>query len=109
MKSKRRNFRFDIFKSLTGILLVLLMLAAASAQEQTLKLDERPAEPGEWGYRPAAGSVLKVNPPSFSWRPQAGLTWKIQCAGDLYMALPRQRQERLANELEPGANIHDCR
>jgi len=47
-----------------------------------LKLDQRPAEPGEWGYRPADRSVSQVNPPSFSWRPQAGMTWEIQCASD---------------------------
>ena len=83
MKSKRKNFSNELFKSLTGILFVLLILTAASAQEQTLKLDERPAEPGEWGYRPAADSVSQVNPPSFSWRPQAGMIWEIQCALDI--------------------------
>ena len=82
MKSKRRNFSNDFFKSLTGTLLMLLMLVAASAQGQTVKLDQRPAEPGEWGYRPAADSVSQVNPPSFSWRPHAGLMWEIQCASD---------------------------
>ena len=82
MKSKRKNFSNELFKSLTGILFVLLILTAASAQEQTLKLDERPAEPGEWGYRPAADSVSQVNPPSFSWRPQAGMTWEVQCTSD---------------------------
>ncbi|MHC4325880.1 MAG: DUF4962 domain-containing protein, partial [Planctomycetota bacterium] len=80
MKSKRRNFSPDFFKNLTGILFVLIILAAACVRGQTLKLDQRPAEPGEWGYRPAAGSVLRVNPPAFSWRPQAGLIWEIQCA-----------------------------
>ncbi|MHC4227245.1 MAG: DUF4962 domain-containing protein [Planctomycetota bacterium] len=82
MRSKRRNFRNDLFKSLTGILLVLLLLAIASAQDQTVKLDQRHTEPGEWGYRPAAGAVSRVNPPSFSWRPQQGLTWEIECARD---------------------------
>ncbi|MBN2594878.1 MAG: DUF4962 domain-containing protein [Sedimentisphaerales bacterium] len=80
MKSKRRNFNNDFSKNLIVILLMLLMLTAASVQGQIVKLDERPAEPGEWGYRPADGSVSQVNPPSFSWRPQAGLTWEIQCA-----------------------------
>jgi len=82
MKSKRRNFSNDYFKCLIGTLLVLLILTAASAQGQTAKLNQRPAEPGEWGYRPAAGDVSQVNPPSFSWRPQAGMTWEIQCASD---------------------------
>jgi hypothetical protein len=65
---------------ITGI--SILLLCAAPSLGAQLKLDERPAEPGEWGYRPAAGSVSQVNPPTFSWRPKAGLTWEIQCAHD---------------------------
>ena len=61
-----------------GISLVLLFVTPSLGAE----LDQRPAEPGEWGYRPAAGLVSQVNPPSFSWRPQSGLTWEIQCAAD---------------------------
>ncbi len=46
-----------------------------------LKLDERPAGPGEWGYRPAQDSVLEVTPPGFSWRPQKEIVrWEIECA-----------------------------
>ncbi|MEA3225331.1 MAG: DUF4962 domain-containing protein, partial [Planctomycetota bacterium] len=80
MKSTRRNFRYSSFRSVTGILLAFLLLASASAQDRTLKLDERPAQPGEWGYRPAARAVSRMNPPAFSWRPQAGVTWEIECA-----------------------------
>jgi hypothetical protein len=61
-------------------MLFLLLLAPALAQDRELELDERPAQPGEWGYRPADGSVSRVNPPAFSWRPQASVTWEIQCA-----------------------------
>jgi len=50
--------------------------------EETIKLDERAAEPGEWGYRPAEGAVSQVNPPSFCWRPQKNVTWEIECATD---------------------------
>ncbi len=35
-----------------------------------LKVDERPATPGEWGFRPADESMTRVNPPGFVWRPQ---------------------------------------
>ncbi|MHC4326293.1 MAG: DUF4962 domain-containing protein, partial [Planctomycetota bacterium] len=77
MKSKRKNFSCDFFKCL-----IVIMLMGVLAQGQTVKLDHRPAEPGEWGYRPAAGSIWQVNPPAFSWRPQAGMTWEIQCAQD---------------------------
>ena len=55
-----------------------LVLAGGGAWGAELKLDERAAGPGEWGYRPAGGSVSAVNPPSFSWRPQKGLTWEIE-------------------------------
>ena len=61
-----------------GISLVLLFAVAGFGVE----LDQSSAEPGQWGYRPAAGSLSQVNPPSFSWRPQEGLTWEIQCASD---------------------------
>jgi hypothetical protein len=65
-----------------GIWLALLLLAPAAVGQQKRTLDERAAEPGEWGYRPAASAVSQVNPPNFSWRPQKDLTWEIQCAGD---------------------------
>jgi len=67
--------------SFTVIVLLLLGVPGLSSGQE-LKLDERPAEPGEWGYRPAAGAVSQVNPPSFSWRPQKETTWEIECARD---------------------------
>jgi len=42
-------------------------------------LNEQAAEPGEWGYRPAEASVSQTDPPSFSWRPESGLRWEIEC------------------------------
>ncbi len=63
---------------------LLALLSPGTAQE--LKLDERPAEPEEWGYRPADGAVSQVNPPSFSWRPQRDLTWEIECARNAQFA-----------------------
>jgi len=65
-----------------AVVISILLLCATPNLGAELKLDERPAEPGEWGYRPADGSVSQVNPPSFSWRPQSGLTWEIQCVRD---------------------------
>ena len=61
-------------------MLVLLLLAFDSLAAE-LTLDEKPAVGGEWGYRPADGAVSAVNPPSFSWRPQKGLTWEVRCTG----------------------------
>jgi len=69
-------------KLISAVLFLSLLLVPATAAEQKLRLDERPAEPGEWGYRPAEGVVSQVNPPSFSLRPQRDLTWEIECAGD---------------------------
>jgi hypothetical protein len=66
-------------KAFAAALLVLWACVGARAE---LKLDEREAGPGEWGYRPADGSVSSVNPPSFSWRPMAGMKWEIECAPD---------------------------
>jgi hypothetical protein len=75
------NLRRTAEQLICTTIFIILPVASAPAAE-LLKLDQRPAEPGEWGYRPAAGSVSQVNPPSFSWRPQAGLTWEVQCASD---------------------------
>jgi hypothetical protein len=65
----------------TSIVLLLSVIPGLTAGQE-MPLDGRPAEPGEWGYRPAVGAVSQVNPPSFSWRPQRGLTWEIECAVD---------------------------
>jgi hypothetical protein len=66
----------------TTLAAALVMAIAVSGASGELKLDERDAGAEEWGYRPAAGSVSNVNPPSFSWRPVKGLTWEVQYAGD---------------------------
>lgn len=63
-------------------LLALLFAAPGFGAAQTLSLDEQPTGPEEWGYRPADADVSQVTPPSFSWRPQRGLTWEIECARD---------------------------
>ncbi|HON92606.1 MAG TPA: DUF4962 domain-containing protein [Sedimentisphaerales bacterium] len=64
------------------IALVLSLALLHSADAQSLQLDQRPAEPGTWGYRPEMGAVSQTDPPSFSWRPQQRLTWEIECARD---------------------------
>ena len=83
-----------------GISLMLLFAAPNLGAERTLTLDERPAGPEEWGYRPADGSVSQVTPPSFSWRPQADLTWEIECATDAQF----KKIEYRAGDLE--FNVH---
>lgn len=67
-------------KLISAFLFIISITISIPAAE--LKLDERTAEPGQWGYRPAVGDVSQVNPPSFSWHPQSGFKWEIQCARD---------------------------
>ncbi len=64
---------------------VSFLICGCPAIAQSVKLDERPAEAGTWGYRPE-GAVSRTDPPSFSWRPQKGLTWEIECASDARFA-----------------------
>jgi len=59
---------------------LLLILGLSCAQRPSL--DKTPAGYREWGYHPAQEAVSQVNPPSFAWRPQEGLTWEIECARD---------------------------
>ncbi|MFC1762751.1 DUF4962 domain-containing protein [Planctomycetota bacterium] len=62
---------------------ILYLLSAASLVGAALiELNESPAQAEEWGYRPFPGQTLAVNPPSFCWRPQKGLTWQLQCCTD---------------------------
>ncbi len=60
------------------IWLATLFVATAGAAE--LRLDERPAVVGEWGYHPSANAVLHVTPPRFTWRPQSKIArWQLEC------------------------------
>ena len=77
MRSKRRD---NSSRILSAVVLSVLLLCDARASSP--KLDERPAEPGTWGYRPDENVISQTDPPSFTWRPQRGLTWEIQCARD---------------------------
>jgi len=57
-----------------------LIVLAAVASADTIELDERPAGPSDWGYRPADDAVSASNPPSFSWRPQSKISsWEVRC------------------------------
>ncbi len=61
----------------TALMLAVMLLVPCVCPGATL--DERPAEPGQWGYRPAQAGASPTDPPSFTWRPQAGLSWEIEC------------------------------
>ena len=60
--------------------LLVLTLLPATVIADTVKLDETPAGPSDWGYRPAEGATCSTNPPSFCWRPQKGIErWEVRC------------------------------
>ncbi len=48
-----------------------------------LPLDQRPARPDEWGYRPADGATAPLNPPTFTWiAPADAVTYAVQFSTD---------------------------
>ncbi len=52
-----------------------------SKSSDLLPLDERPARPGEWGFRPRENETCLLSPPSFVWRPQSRAhSYELQCA-----------------------------
>ncbi len=60
-----------------------LIIGTLALGAAALDLDEKPAQPGEWGFHPAAGAQVAVTPPNFSWRPQSGIVrWHIQVGRD---------------------------
>ena len=56
-----------------------IVLLGGLACAETLKLDEKPAQPGEWGYRPADASVSATDPPAGRQLKAGGLKWEIEC------------------------------
>ncbi|MBN1816404.1 MAG: DUF4962 domain-containing protein [Sedimentisphaerales bacterium] len=60
--------------------LIVFVLLCVVPFSYSITLDERPAGPGEWGFRPAKNESISANPPSFVWRYQKGLTWQVECA-----------------------------
>ncbi len=60
-----------------------VLAIGVSSVAAAFELDERPAEPGDWGYRPAHDAVVDRNPPGFTWRPTADAeTYDFEVAGD---------------------------
>ena len=61
----------------------LAALAPASALPAAAPLDQRPAKPDEWGYRPADGASVPLNPPTFTWiAPANAVTYAVQWSTD---------------------------
>jgi hypothetical protein len=49
------------------ILIFLLCLCALTVAEAEPPVSNRAPQPGEWGYRPADGETVRMNPPSLCW------------------------------------------
>jgi hypothetical protein len=65
------------FHIVAGVTLMALQSFAA------LPLNQRPAKPDEWGYRPADGAIVRLNPPTFTWiAPANAATYSVQWSKD---------------------------
>jgi len=57
------------------------LLVASSLEAAQLTIDNRPANPDEWGYRPADGAVVRLTPPSLTWLPEReAVSYTVQWA-----------------------------
>jgi hypothetical protein len=66
---------------IAGVLAALICPMTAS--HAAVPLDQRAAKPDEWGYRPADGSAVALNPPSFTWiAPADAATYGVQWSTD---------------------------
>ena len=73
--------RSMILDGVCGVCLVVTVLGVALSAG-AVDLDERPAQPGEWGYRPD-GAEVGLNPPGFTWRPVEGaVSYTLEIARD---------------------------
>ena len=65
------------------IVISMLVFALVGMVHASEGIDEREAEPGQWGFRPKAGDLCAINPPNFSWRPQKeASTYLLQISQD---------------------------
>jgi hypothetical protein len=63
--------------------LALLFLCSSALVRAALPLEQRPARPDEWGYRPADGAAVPLNPPSFTWvAPANAATYAVRWSRD---------------------------
>lgn len=63
-------------------------------------LDQRPARAEEWGYRPADGATVRLNPPSFTWiAPANAATYAVQWSTD--RAFPAAKTTTVAGIVWP--------
>ena len=67
--------------------IVLLGCFIMGSSSEALALDETPARPGEWGFRPFDGKECAMDPPGFVWRPQKNAAgYDLECSRDTTFA-----------------------
>ncbi|MBI3118145.1 MAG: DUF4962 domain-containing protein, partial [Candidatus Hydrogenedentes bacterium] len=60
-----------------------------SGEGRALELDESPAEPGSWGFRPDEAAPGATNPPVFCWRPvKEAANYRIEVTSEKDFATP---------------------
>jgi len=82
--------------SIDGSIIVTLtaVCMAASICAQTLSVNDTPAKPGEWGFRPRDGEETPVTPPGLVWRPQKRqVMYELECSRDSKFANVDYRAE----------------
>ena len=70
-----RNIRIMKITRLSLAILTAGLLSAAGAD---LTVSSRPPQPGEVGYRPADGSKVSLNPPSFVWLHEEAASYDLE-------------------------------
>src|SRR5687768_8468782 len=65
------------------LLLGMMLAGVGAVGRAALPLEQRAAKPDEWGYRPADGAVVPLNPPTFTWIAPAGAaTYTVQWSAE---------------------------
>ncbi len=90
-------------------ILIALCCISSAAFSAELRISNRDPAPDEVGYRPADGSTVRLNPPSFAWlHEKAAATYTVQWSADEAFSSP-QTVDRLpwntythSEPLKPG-------
>jgi hypothetical protein len=84
--------------------LFLISATLCAFSSSGITLDESPAEPQEWGFRPAVGTVSDLNPPAFCWRPvKDAAHYVVEVAQDTSFndVVYREPESRWSNHCPP--------
>ncbi len=100
-----------MIRKAAGLLLFFTAACPLCLASTAWELNERPAEPGTWGFHPAENVVAETNPPTFTWRPEdAAVSYELEVGRDRGFETVFYRGEALPwsahcpdRTLEPGA------